>query len=435
MLLINIDTLTLHAHFPAFLQEMQPFFEVVSAFRSMTTPATFEWHGETFHYYPERTKGHFLAVQYAFAPTPDSEQAVSIDIRLYTRPTKEASHQFPVEFTLHSTILWVMPFPELWTLLSRLLRTLVTDPATLYDENGESRIQFRISRVDLALDTDELDFSQLGEAQFVTRAKRRVQYGVQANWEDDNMVLQETPVANYRQGAIPTGYSYGKGDIMIRIYNKWNEITSNPSYKNDKRFFSTLWTQHEWDKSHDVWRTEIQLRRPVLVELTLHDGRTMPTLPVPEAIQALPSFLPYFLEEWLSLRLPNEDKNKWRWPLHPLWMQMVEKAAGQALAGRRQFLEPQFNAQVLARTIIGYLVSFALATNEWGEDFFSTLLERLAEAIHSAPEDVWDMMEFSMIKKAEKYHIALPPLFTTKYLVSSSKEANPHEYPPASQQP
>jgi hypothetical protein len=411
MLLVNIDTLMLHAHFPAFLQEMQPFFDQLRGYRTMTAPAAFDWQGETFHYYPERTKGHFLAVQYALWPTPDSDQAVSLDFRFYTQPLKEASHQWPVEITFHSTILWVIPFAELWTLVHRLLRTFVTDPAVLYDENGESLVQFRISRVDLALDTDELPFAQVDNAQFVTRAKRRVQYGLQANWEDDETLLQETVVANYRQGAALTGFSFGKGEIMIRIYNKWNEISRNASYKHDKRFFAALWAQQGWAQTQDVWRTELQLRRPALVELALPDGRTLRHLPIPEALQALPSFLPYFLQDWLSLRLPNEEKNKWRWPLHPLWAQMVAHASGQALAGTRQLLPPQFNAQVLARTIMGYLASFALAVGEWEPTFFASLPDHLAHAIHRQPEDVWAMIQAAMEKKAEKYHIALPGTF------------------------
>ena len=334
---------------------------------------------------------------------------MTIDLRFYTKPQKEASHQWPIEITFHSTVLWVVPFAELWTLLNRLLRTVVQEPAHLFDENGESLLQFRVSRVDLAVDSDEMDFAALStEAQFVTRARRKAQYGLQPNWEEDELIFQETPVANYRQGAALTGFSHGKGDIMIRIYNKWLEISKNPSYKNDKRFFGTLWKQHGWNNAHDVWRTEIQLRRPVLRELTRADGRTLDTLSVPETIQALPGFLPYFLLDWLSLRIPNEDKNKWRWPVDPLWLQMVHQATHQQLAGSRQFLPPQFNAQVLARTIMGYLASFALAMHTWDDYFFTTLPDLLAAATEQTPDNVWAIIQTAMEDKSEKYHITRP---------------------------
>ena len=155
-------------------------------------------------------------------------------------------------------------------------------------------------------------------------------------------------------------------------------------------------------------RLEIQLRRPVLRELTRADGRTLDTLSVPETMQALPGFLPYFLLDWLSLRIPNEDKNKWRWPVDPLWLQMVHQATHQQLAGSRQFLQPQFNAPVLARTIMGYLASFALAMHTWDDSFFTTLPDLLAASTEQTPEDVWAMIQTAMEEKSEKYHITRP---------------------------
>ncbi len=67
-----------------------------------------------------------------------------------------------------------------------------------------------------------------------------------------------------------TGFSIGKGDEMLRIYNKTTEI----SQKKEKAFISVLkWAYNpQFDKTKIVWRLEFQLRRERLKHLLGNNG-------------------------------------------------------------------------------------------------------------------------------------------------------------------
>ena len=412
MIAMNPDTVVIHCHFPKFHEQMQPFMKKLQPVGALADPSPITHHGMTLVTYPDRTRGQWLAFHYLMTPTTDSPQALALEFRLYHGAINPKSNQWPIEITFHSTILWLIPFPELWATLHHVLRALVEDPKELYDENGESRWQFRLSRVDLAVDTDLLPMGRLEDAEFLTRARHRSRYGTQQVPDEERQPEEALPVTNpeisFASGREVTGYRFGKGNLLIRIYNKWEEVSAKVSYKQDKRFFAQLWAQQGWDKTQDVWRIEIQLRREALHELVTADGNALTALTVPQALQALPGFLPYFLLDWLTLRQKTAHKNPARWPIHPIWEAIVTTASQSAPTGSRLLLPPQFNAEKLAQSLLGYLSSFALAIQVWDASFFDDLPDRLGDVLHLTREEVLDYLETAMIKKATTYHIALP---------------------------
>ena len=99
--------------------------------------------------------------------------------------------------------------------------------------------------------------------------------------------------------------SFGKSNVMFRFYDKVAEIAQ----VSHKTWFFRLWGRHT-----DVWRIEWELKKTVLKK---YDIRTIEDL---EALKG--DVLRDLATSHETLRIPSEDTNESRWPLHPLWLDL-----------------------------------------------------------------------------------------------------------------
>ena len=114
----------------------------------------------------------------------------------------------------------------------------------------------------------------------------------------------------------------GKGaPLHIQLYDKGKEITE----ASGKIWMASLWERSGWraeeqGRIRDVWRLEIRMKKDFL------RGRGILHL------EELRGGLGELLAEALVTRrltLPNGDKNRARWPLHPMWT-AAYRASGEA---------------------------------------------------------------------------------------------------------
>jgi len=141
-------------------------------------------------------------------------------------------------------------------------------------------------------------------------------------------------------GDICTGYTFGKRRIMARIYNKTKQAT----HEENDEYFELVRQQagDQYDPTQDIWRVEFQLRREgvegfcIVTEQEDYDDQTideqiaaeiegedLPTLgTLKKAMRYTPHLWQYLTTRWLWLTVPNGDKNKARWPMHPVWQQI-----------------------------------------------------------------------------------------------------------------
>lgn len=117
----------------------------------------------------------------------------------------------------------------------------------------------------------------------------------------------------YRESRNITGYTFGSGPIMLRIYNKSHEIT-----KSRKQYMMEEWKVNGWDGKTPVWRVEAQLRRDILKEFQIET--------VQDLIDISPDTWRYITGEWFTVRVPSDkDKTRSRWLLSEMW-QTVHKS-------------------------------------------------------------------------------------------------------------
>jgi hypothetical protein len=86
-----------------------------------------------------------------------------------------------------------------------------------------------------------------------------------------------------------------------------------------------VWFHTLWGMDQDVWRIEWQVRKPVL--------RQFGIVTFEDLKKFQPDLLRYLVEDHSSLRVPDGDTNRSRWPLHPLWADLRESVEQMDLLG------------------------------------------------------------------------------------------------------
>ena len=151
------------------------------------------------------------------------------------------------------------------------------------------RVSWKVSRVDLFMDSQRWGIESADRTNFVCRAKQRVVY------EDDD---------TFRTLVFGTA----KSGVKARIYDKTEE-----SRKKGTDWWPAVWGE-AYEPEQRVVRVEFQVSRQVLRE-----GR----IDTPaDALDRLPELWGYLTDRWLSYREPSQDQTRSRWPVADEWKQI-----------------------------------------------------------------------------------------------------------------
>lgn len=200
---------------------------------------------------------------------------------------KVSNGRFPEVFIeLRSQFLWKLGYRQVYDFIKEWVNTwaeIVSDV---------------VSRADLS--TDIKGFPDIKIKNIVSRARKGKSY------------LQLIPIQQgeyYYYGSKITGWVFGSGPLMIRIYDKLYEIKIVR-----KEWFQDLWKQGGWDGESSVARVEIQIRREFLknFNVTTFEGLQ----------EALGDIFRYVTQDWFTLRKPSVDKNRSRWPVTHFWAEV-----------------------------------------------------------------------------------------------------------------
>lgn len=130
----------------------------------------------------------------------------------------------------------------------------------------------------------------------------------QVDFNEDSFLTRSTKDNKYREHRKAQTFQFGKGNIVLRVYDKVAEIKE----ESRKAWFFILWEEKE-----KVWRIEWQVRKPILKEFGIATFQDLK--------ERQGHLLRYLVEEHDTLKQPTEDSNRSRWPLHPLWQDLQEK--------------------------------------------------------------------------------------------------------------
>lgn len=170
-----------------------------------------------------------------------------------------------------------------------------------------------------------------------------------------------------------------KSSLQVSIYDKSLEITE----ASGKTWFYDLWARDHGGEIFDcdVWRIEIRFGSEFLKNRNVRRSHEL-TAELPRLIA----------EAMYSRRLTvpqRGDGNRWRWPVHPLWSEVIRQAGagemlplGRMVTGRRAALVEQAVA-----SLAGSLRSLSLlAFDAYDEDQLRELLAPIWKRITDDPQ-------------------------------------------------
>lgn len=128
------------------------------------------------------------------------------------------------------------------------------------------------------------------------------------DFNEDCFVSYSKKDSQHREYGTVQTFTFGRDDIVLRVYDKIAEIRQ----QSDKVWFFVLWGEES-----NVWRIEWQIRKPILkaADIATFD----------ELHERQGDLLHYLAFDHDTLRQPNEDTNRSRWPLHRLWQDLQNR--------------------------------------------------------------------------------------------------------------
>lgn len=192
----------------------------------------------------------------------------------------------------------------------------------------EARADLRVARLDLYCDFQGWQPEASDLDRFTCRAVRRR--------------LFETHREAHLSGRRFSGFTFGKGDVVARIYDKSLEASVR-----GQAWQSEVWARR--DPNMPVWRVEFQFRRRALRRYRLET--------LQEALDARQRLWEYGTE-WLSLRRRHvADRNRSRWRADPVWCALREAKVGSPHSPLVREAVRAASEDRLVRGFLGYVTS------------------------------------------------------------------------------
>jgi len=229
-----------------------------------------KFQGQTFSVLPTGSQGYKYIL-------------INDDLTLQLAERAKGGSVYPeVRVTLRSEYLWHFT----WQGAYQHVRCWVETWAVVLGE--------KVSRVDLNVDLNsDLPEVNITGGEVVTYARSKREY-----------------YERHFKGLEETGYTFGKGNLVCRIYNKLAEIEHS-----QKSWFKDMWRKNGWNGTSPVTRVEFQARRQFL--------RTMDIDTVADLEAQLADLWRYY-RDWVSLRYKTRDSNRRRWPVQFFWKMVCD---------------------------------------------------------------------------------------------------------------
>jgi len=183
--------------------------------------------------------------------------------------------------------------------------------------------------------------------EIVSRADYAFDYDVpECDFRIGDFVSRASKDAGFRGHGRPQTFVFGTGQTVARIYDKVAEIEE----QSRKYWFYDIWQQ-----GTNVWRVEFQVRSKRLQEIGI---RTLDDLDI-----LIRDLLHGLATNHTTLRRPNGDTNRSRWPLHPLWLSLIRDIEAGSRTGTIGVLSEKNSAEYrrekIVRSQYGNLAAFA----------------------------------------------------------------------------
>ena len=209
------------------------------------------------------------------------------DVRLLLNRRKHDGLIPNTKIEIGSLSCWVQGFDETYDTMINMLQGC-----------GAEVIEERVSEVHLAVDFIGLDINTLPIQK-------------QENW-----INRAHNFASYYARRKFTGCIVGKGDLLLRVYDKVLQLQNEP---HKQHYFKTIWGLGFFGEQ-PVTRVEFQMRRPILRDFY------PPITTLGDLKNCLAAVWKYCSENWCRLADGPVDRNhhQSRAEIHPWWLKVQE---------------------------------------------------------------------------------------------------------------
>ncbi len=145
-----------------------------------------------------------------------------------------------------------------------------------------------------------------------------------AQFSPDQVLTLACKDSQHREDRTLQTMQFGRDDVVLRIYDKIAEIAQQSG---------KVWLFGLWGTSENVWRIEWQARKALLKRFGLRS--------VQDLVEGQGDALRYLCEDHDTLRVPNGDSNRSRWPLHPLWEDLQQRVREFSCQGVEREIDPK----------------------------------------------------------------------------------------------
>lgn len=140
------------------------------------------------------------------------------------------------------------------------------------------------------------------------------------DFDESDFVSVAAKDSKHREGGRIQTLTFGRGDIVLRVYDKIAEIEQ----QSHKTWLIALWG----GVCEDVWRIEWQARKALLRQFGIRSFDSL--------LERQGDVLRYLSTEHTTLRIPSKDSNRSRWPLHRLWQDLQQRISEMDSLGARR---------------------------------------------------------------------------------------------------
>jgi len=152
----------------------------------------------------------------------------------------------------------------------------------------------KVSRVDLSIDI-EMPFPVIDiKSEIVSRARKKMR------------VSELVKIEHHVECRRDTGYRFGSGDLVGRLYDKTKEIRIS-----QKEWMGEVWKVEGWQGETTVVRYEFQCRRNFLKEISANSFE--------ELKERLADIWRYCTHDWLRVCEQGANTNQSRWKSKDYW--------------------------------------------------------------------------------------------------------------------
>ncbi len=211
--------------------------------------------------------------------------------------------------------------------------------------------------------------------------------------DEPNFLTRATEVNYYKQKDEFSGFRFGarkSGTILCRIYNKTLELEK----KTDG------WTPLIWgdrvDYGRTVWRVEFEMGTKLLSQVGITTAL--------QGLERMGGLWAYATEDWLTLRIPNDDSNKSRWHISEPW-QFIQNSTlrgSEIPIERIRDGQTQAALQALLSPFKGYLTSIG---THLGATNFDDTFESAKNFVRKNEKSSKNTIEEILLYKRQKFFL------------------------------